>query len=49
MIKIVLPLVILVGYARAYNPFNSIDPHFDSSLSCNNCIQNDYLYCRQGT
>jgi hypothetical protein len=33
----------------AYSPFNYLDTYFNSSLSCFNCIQNDYLYCRQGT
>ena len=35
--------------APTYSAFNFVDPYFDSSLSCYNCIQNDYLYCRQGT
>jgi hypothetical protein len=46
MRNIVLPLVILVGCVSGYDPFYSVDPNFDSSLSCYNCIQNDYLYCR---
>ena len=61
MRKIVLPLAVLVGYVSgnyyqsgkiprpSYSAFNSVDPSFDSSLSCYTCIQNDYLYCRQGT
>jgi hypothetical protein len=37
------------GGGPSYSAFNFVDPYFDSSLSCYNCIQNDYLYCREGT
>jgi len=46
MPNIVLPLVILVGYVSGtarrhpltYDAFDPVDPYFDSSLSCYNCI-----------
>ena len=32
-----------------YSAFNWNDPYYDSTLSCSNCIQNNYIYCRKGT
>ena len=53
MRNIVLLMVLLVGIVTgrydSWNEFNYVDPYFDSSLSCYNCIQYGYVYCRYGT
>jgi hypothetical protein len=32
-----------------YPAFRVKDPYFDYGLSCYPCIQNNYIYCREGT